>query len=150
MLQSRWLGRRHAIAAAAILLSIGVGTLRAKNAASEPAVVDGAPSGMVTFVAGGVCPPGWVHLYDVEGRVVVGTVTKNDVGVTVGKPFGDREERLHKHDYEGAVELPKKNIAGANGGNNSGAGNGSYPVAGETSEDASGLPFVQMEGCVRP
>lgn len=150
MLHSKWKRRRHAIAMTAIVLGIGTTALNERKAASESAVVDGAPAGMVAFVSGGVCPAGWLHLYDIEGRAVVGTTVKDDIGLTVGTPLADREERRHKHDYAGKIELPKKNIAGANGGNNSGAGNGTYPIIGATSEETSGLPFVQMEGCVRP
>lgn len=125
-------------------------SLRQRDAASEPMAADGAPSGMVAFVSGGVCPPGWLHLYEMEGRVLVGTVDKAEIGETVGSAYTDREERLHHHDYAGTVELPKKNVAGANGGNQSGAAWGSYAVMGTTSDSDSGLPFVQMEGCVKP
>jgi hypothetical protein len=105
---------------------------------------------MVAFVAGGVCPPGWVHSFEVEGRVLVGTVDDTEIGETVGMPYADREERGHGHEYAGTVELPKKNIAGANGGNESGAEWGSYEVKGITADGNSSLPFVQMEGCVKP
>jgi hypothetical protein len=80
----------------------------------------------------------------------VGTVDKAEIGETVGTPYTDREERLHHHDYAGTMELAKKNIAGVNGGNQSGAARGSYAVMGTTSASESGLPFVQMEGCVKP
>lgn len=150
MLRSRWPGRRCVVAVSAIVLILGLASLHQRDAASEPMAADGAPSGMVTFVAGGVCPPGWVHLYEIEGRVLVGTVDKAEIGDMVGSPFADREERLHHHEYAGTIELPKKNVAGANGGNESGAQWGSYGIMGTTSDAESGLPFVQMEGCVKP
>ncbi len=150
MSQSRWLQRRWLAAAVAIVLGIGVASLPQRDAASEPMVTDGAPSGMVAFVSGGVCPPGWEHLYELEGRVLVGTVDIAEIGETVGTAYTDREERQHHHDYTGAIELPQKSVAGANGGNQSGAKWGSYSVMGTTSESESGLPFVQMEGCVKP
>jgi hypothetical protein len=89
-------------------------------------------------------------VYDVEGRVAVGTVATAEVGLTVGSPYADREERLHHHDYAGTIDLPKKAIAGANGGNESGAAANSYSIMGTTADAPSGLPFVQMEGCVKP
>lgn len=110
---------------------------------------DGAPPGMVAFVAGGVCPPGWVHSFEFEGRILVGTVDKAEIGDTVATAFTDREVRTHHHDYTGVVDLPKKNVAAANGGNENGAAWGMYPVMGTTSEAETGLPFVQMEGCVK-
>jgi hypothetical protein len=150
MLQARLHGHRHVVAAAAAILGVFVASSSARHAASEPMASDGAPSGMVAFVAGGVCPPGWVHIYDVEGRVAVGTVATAEVGLTVGLPYADREVRVHHHDYAGTIDLPKKNIAGANGGNESGAAANSYPIMGTTTDAHSGLPFVQMEGCVKP
>jgi len=148
MLRSRW--RRCFVASGAIVLGVCVASLYQRDAASETMAADGAPSGMVTFVSGGVCPPGWLHNYEVEGRILVGTVDKAEIGETVGTPYTDREVRVHRHDYAGTIDLPKKNIAGANGGNESGAGWGMYPVMGTTSDAESELPFVQMEGCVKP
>jgi hypothetical protein len=142
--------RRSFGAAAAILFAIGTASLSQRDAASEPIVADGAPSGMVAFVANGVCPPGWVHSFELEGRILVGTVDKAEIGETVGTPFADREVRVHHHDYVGTIDLPKKNIAGANGGNESGASWGTYSVMGTTTDSESGLPFIQMEGCVKP
>lgn len=137
------------MATSAIVVGIGIASLQQRNAASEPMPTDGAPAGMVTFVSGGVCPPGWVHSFEVEGRILVGTVDKGEIGETVATAFTDREIRTHHHDYMGVIDLPQKNIAAANGGNESGAAWGAYPVMGTTSDIESGLPFVQMEGCVK-
>lgn len=142
--------RRWFAIAAAILGAIAGVSLSQNNAASEPMTTDGAPSGMVAFVAGGSCPPGWLHSFELEGRILVGTVDDAEIGESVGTPFTDREARVHHHDYSGSVDLPKKNIAGANGGNESGAAWGTYTVMGATGDSESGLPFVQMEGCVKP
>jgi hypothetical protein len=141
---------RHTKWLAALVLVSSFGMLRARDASSEPNVADGAPSGMVVFVGGGVCPPGWMHASDLEGRAIVGTVTKEDVGVDVGTPFGDREERVHSHDYTGTVQLTSKGIVAANGPENTIAAPGSYSIAGATTENATGLPFFQMEGCIKP
>ena len=73
-----------------------------------------------------------------------------DVGLEVGTPFADREERLHEHAYSGEVTLVAKNIAASNGGNQNGAAAATYPLAGTTKKVASGLPFLQIAGCVKP
>ena len=150
MRQRKWLDRRRVIAVVVLMGGSGFAMLRAPEASSEPMVVDGAPSGMVAFVGGGVCPPGWVHVSDLEGRAIVGTVTKEDVGITVGTAFGDREERAHRHDYTAKVTLGAKAIGSPNGANMSGAAAMTYSVADMTEEKAGGLPFFQMEGCVKP
>lgn len=150
MPQSKWPRRRWFPLGPAILLAIASIAISQNEVTGEPMAEDGAPSGMVGFVAGGVCPPGWVHSFDLEGRILVGTVDKAEIGETVGSPFTDREVRVHHHDYTGTIDLPKKNIAGANGGNQSGAAWGTYSVMGATTDSESGLPFVQMEGCVKP
>ncbi|MRG93832.1 hypothetical protein [Polyangium spumosum] len=142
--RQRW----AAAAIAALVLSFGF--VKARRASGETPPDDGAPSGLVAFVAGGVCPEGWVTVYDVEGRVVVGAIYPEDVGLEVGTPFADREERLHEHAYSGEVTLVAKNIAAANGGNQSGAAAATYPLAGTTKEATSGLPFLQVAGCVKP
>lgn len=150
MCQRKWLDRRRVIAVAVLIGGAGFALLRAPEASSEPMVVDGAPSGMVAFVGGGVCPPGWVHVSDLEGRAIVGTVTKEDVGITVGTPLGDREDRLHRHDYTAEIMLTAKGIGSPNGVNMSGAAAMTYPVVGMTAEKSGGLPFYQMEGCIKP
>lgn len=113
-------------------------------------VADGAPSGMVAFVAGGVCPPGWIHASNLEGRAIVGTVITEDVGIQVGTPFTDREERTHHHDYTIDINLPAKFVAASNGPDATAALAKLYSVADVTDENASELPFFQMEACVKP
>jgi hypothetical protein len=126
------------------------GNLRAREALSEPMEVDGAPSGMVTFFTGGQCPPGWTHAAALEGRVIVGTVLNEDVGIDVGLPFTDQETRVHTHKYTGKVVLPAKGIATTPGLNGAAAATGTYSVAGTTMAESTGLPFFQMEGCIKP
>ncbi|HRI63250.1 MAG TPA: hypothetical protein PK156_03410 [Polyangium sp.] len=150
MNRSKWVRSRWFASTITIVVVLVIALLPRRDAASETMPADGAPSGMVAFVAGGVCPPGWVHSYEVEGRVFVGTVDDDEIGETVGMAYTDREERAHHHDYAGTIDLPKKNIAGANGGNESGAEWGAYEIMGTTGDTSSALPFVQMEGCVKP
>lgn len=124
--------------------------LCSRNASSEPMVTDGAPSGMITFAAGGVCPAGWVHVSALEGRAIVGTVTEEDVGIAVGTPFTDREERVHDHHYTGSVTLAPKPVGVPLGFNGNVAEAGTYPIEGITGENDAGLPFFQMEACMKP
>jgi hypothetical protein len=131
-------------------LVIGLGVVGARRASGETTPNDGAPKGMLVFVAGGECPAGWVRVFDVEGRIVVGAIYPEDVGIQVGLPLGDREERAHEHAYSGEITLPAKNLVAANGGNQSGAAAGVYPIEGTTSKSTSALPFVQVQGCVKP
>ncbi|MBK9265413.1 MAG: hypothetical protein IPM54_37210 [Polyangiaceae bacterium] len=150
MRQTKWLERRRAVAVAAVVVGMGFGMLHARDASSEPQAEDGAPSGMVAFVGGGDCPPGWLHASDIEGRAIVGTVIKEDVGVDVGTPFTAGEERVHEHAFTGAVNLPAKYITAVNGVAAGVALAGTFSVTGVTDKNADGLPFFQMEGCIKP
>lgn len=148
--QREWLVRRRGVAIVALVVGVGFGLLRIRNASSEPMGVDGAPSGMVTFVGGGSCPPGWIHISDLEGKAIVGTVIKEDVGIDVGLPFTDREKRVHQHDYTVDINLPAKFLFGSNGPNDTAALAKLYSVTDVTAESASEVPFFQMEACVKP
>jgi len=150
MRKTKWLERRSVVVVAALVLGSGFELLRARDASSEPMVTDGAPSGMVAFVGGGVCPPGWVKAEGIQGRAIVGTVIKEDVGVEVGTPLDDREDRLHLHNFTGTVTLVAKGIGAPDGANTNVAAPATYSLGGMTDEGAAGLPFFQMEGCVKP
>ncbi len=150
MRQKEWLVHRRTVAVVALAVGASLGMLRTRNASSEPMVADGAPFGMVTFVGGGVCPPGWVRASDLEGRAIVGTVTKEDVGVEVGTAFTDREERVHQHQYTGSVTLAPKPVGVPLGVNTIVAAAGTYSIEGMTEKNDAGLPFFQMEGCLKP
>jgi hypothetical protein len=131
-------------------IAIGAFVLGLSRASGGPAEDDGAPSGMVAFVQGGNCPLGWEPALLVEGRLVVAVDDGANVGVEVGEPLVDREDRAHTHAYSGDLTLASKNIAAANGSNMEGAAAKAYPVAGTTAEETSGLPFVQVKACVKP
>ena len=115
---------------------------------------DGVPSGTVAFFSlddpAGGCPPGWARADAVAGRLVVGVTAAEDVGVAIGVPLADQEDRTHLHPYAAEVTLPSRNIAGANGGNGQGAGSGEHGVAADTDAGTSGLPFVQLLVCEKP
>lgn len=114
---------------------------------------DGIPSGTVAFFAGTNCPTGWTRPDYAKGRMVVAVVDGGNVGVTVGTPLGDQEDRKHQHGHSGSVQLLKKGIA-ANRGflSSSGTEAQTYSTAGNGQQDAapSGLPFVQLLACEKP
>jgi hypothetical protein len=133
-----------------VLLFAGlcIGLIGTQNAAGE-GTDDGVPAGMVAHVTGGMCPPGWTAASNVEGRIVVAVADGKDVGVQVGMPLGDQEDRLHTHTYKGDLILPSKSIAAADGPNMEGAQAQTYPISRTTNAGPSGLPFVQVTTCVK-
>ncbi|MFT3771866.1 MAG: hypothetical protein QM820_41185 [Minicystis sp.] len=119
--------------------------------ADQPPGDDGVPSGTVAFFAGDACPPGWQLSAKAQGRLVVGVADgMKKIGLQVGNPLADREDRQHNHDYFGNVTLPGKGIAGADGSGSDGAEATTYTVAGTSDPTASGLPFMQMAACEKP
>ncbi len=134
-----------------VLAVLGLGALPGRLATAETPGDDGVPSGTVAFFSfdgsGGNCPAGWVPAAQVQGRMVVGTTEAADVGVLVGAPLADQEDRAHVHAYQGTVQLPSRNVAGANGGNNQGAQSGDHALMGTSDASTSGLPFVQLLVC---
>lgn len=150
MRQTDWLVHRRTIAVVALVVGASFGVFHIRDASSEPSVADGAPSGMVTFVGGGVCPPGWVHASELEGRTIVGTLTSERLGIDVGTPFTDREERVHDHHYTGSVVLDPKEVGVPIGLNGTVAAAGTYPIEGMAEESGGQLPFFQMEACIKP
>ncbi len=130
-------------------LIAGVWVLGADRASGDAPPDDGVPRGAVAFFAGAACPTGWAPSEDAKGRLIVGATDEADVGVKVGTPLADREDRTHAHGYSGMVSLKVKNIAGADGANDNGAQSGPYAVTGMTAESPSGLGFVQVLVCVK-
>lgn len=112
---------------------------------------DGAPRGMVAFFAAGSgCPDGWQAASAAAGRLVVGVRDVNDVGSRVGLPLGDREDRAHLHAFSAGAMIGVKNLAAADGGNQSAAQPGASTTAGSTLPARTGLPFTQLIVCRRP
>jgi hypothetical protein len=104
---------------------------------------------MVAYISGGACPVGWIPASNVEGRIIIAVSDGKDVGVQVGIPLGDQEDRQHAHGYKGEMVLPSKSIAATNGANLEGAKAQSYSISGTTNAGPSGLPFVQVTTCVK-
>ena len=134
-----------------LLVGLGLCLAMGGRATAEAPGQDGVPSGTVAFFSfddtGGNCPAGWLPAAQAQGRLVVGTTEPADVGVLVGTPLTDQEDRTHIHPYQGTVNLPSRNIAGADGGNHNGAQSGDHVVSGNSENSSSGLPFVQLLVC---
>src|SRR4051812_1845848 len=124
-------------------LASGLWLSGVRPAAGDPPGDDGAPPGMVSFFAGGVCPKGWAPASNVQGRLIVGVISGADTGIQVGTPLGDREDRLHAHTYTATVALPYKSVSGSDGSTN-GAAAQNYTVSGTSLDMPSGLPFAQV------
>src|SRR4051812_10927093 len=110
----RAVGRLGVVVAGAAIAIAG-----SRRAEGDPAPLDGAPKGAVAFFAGTSCPPGWVPAADAQGRLLAGVTEAEAVGVTVGDPLGDREDRAHQHAWSGDVTLPYKSVSAADGPNQS-------------------------------
>lgn len=111
---------------------------------------DGIPSGTVAFFTGASCPAGWNRPDYAKGRMVVAVVDGGNVGVTVGAPLADRENRVHQHDYSVSASLPGKGLLGSTGGSIPGAQAQTYTITGQSDPAPSDLPFVQLLACEKP
>ena len=112
---------------------------------------DGAPSGMVAyFASGSACPTGWVIADEVAGRMVVGVSDVNNIGLRVGTPLADQEDRAHMHSFTATTSIPSKNLAAADGSNNSAAQSGGVTSDGMAGAATTGLPFTQLIVCKKP
>ena len=121
----------------------------APESIAAAALPDTAPPGIVLFAADDTCPIGWSPLPGARGRIIVGAATGGDVGVVVGNPLSDREDRVHRHNVTLALTLTQRNIAAANGPNNDGAAPGRHDATLTTGPATSGLPFRQLLACVK-
>lgn len=108
---------------------------------------DGVPAGMIAYFSGTQCPEGWSISVESQGRIAIGVIDGDLVGVQVGEPLGDREDRTHTHTWTGEAALTPRNVAGADGSNNQGAAAMTYTVSGETTPSPSGAGFVQALAC---
>lgn len=138
----QWLGASALIG----VLAIGVQT-----ASGDDNTGGDVPSGMLSFMAGDVaaCPPGWRVAQEASGRLVVGVTSSDAVGKLVGTALTSQEDRTHVHPFQTVADLPYKSISAANGGNGQGAAAARYTDSGISEPAASGLPFVQLVGCVK-
>jgi hypothetical protein len=105
------------------------------------------PKGAMAFFATGPCPDGWIAAGYAEGRLVLAINDGIPVGLSVGQPLGDREDRTHAHAFTAGVTLDYRSISAADGGNNNGAAAQMYGMSGTSSAVSTGLPFFQLPAC---
>lgn len=138
------------LAVPVLLCGLAVGMRTAKG--DDPTgSLDDAPRGMLSFVSPdtAACPQGWRTAQETSGRLVVGVTDSDAVGKLVGTPLTTQEARTHTHSFLVTADLPYKSISAANGGNGQGASARKYQDDGDTEPAPTGLPFVQLLGCVR-
>src|SRR4051812_18361740 len=88
---------------------------------ARPPPAGAVPRGMVAFVDGAACPPGWQVSTLAAGRLLIGTDRADTVGHAVGDPLAAEEDRAHLHAVGVAtIALPAKSIAAADGSNDQG------------------------------
>lgn len=131
------------------VLCIGAALAFSGRAAGDAVTDDGVPPQLVSFFLNGAaaCPPGWDTAAEVSGRMVVAVEQAEEIGVQVGTPLADQEDRKHQHAFAAATDLPYKSVSAANGGNQEGARAGEQRWTGQTAAATSGLPFIQLPVC---
>ena len=110
--------------------------------------VAAAPLGAVMFATEGDCPEGWTRFNPGAGRLFVGAGAPGDVGVSVGAPLGNLEDRTHTHAVSISAALSQRSIAAANGGNSQGAAHGALSTTIASGPAASGAAFLQVAWCI--
>jgi hypothetical protein len=141
-----------ALAGGSVVVGVALFSARAHGDPPAPPS-DGAPAGLVAFVSGSTCPPGWAPDVEAQGRLIVGAhpdEAASAVGSTVGSALADQENRVHAHAASASVTLSSKSISGANGSNDDGAQSKSYVFAADVKAGPSKLPFLQLLACKRP
>jgi hypothetical protein len=131
-------------------LILGGVLLAARPSGSAPED-DGVPRGMVAFFVGASgCPAGWVTASEAAGRMLVAVDDSNSLGRRIGVPLGDRDDPSHTHAFTASGTIAVKNLAAADGGNQSAAQPGVLATTGTTLPARTGLPFVQLVVCKKP
>ena len=105
------------------------------------------PSGLITWFQGSSCPAGWSTYGTSFGRLLLSVDTPSQSGVTVGSPLSPQSAPIHSHTYTTTLSLPVHDISAAGGGNSQGACNGNVQLTGTTSQEDSGVPFIQLILC---
>lgn len=117
------------------------------------------PAGVTAFQQLPACPSGWTEVNRALGRYIVGLAPTGLPGATWGgKPLEAGEVRRHQHAMNGAINLPRHNIAGASGCCASGyAGSGAVSFTGNTVVDTASAddgavqaPYYTATFCSKP
>jgi hypothetical protein len=109
------------------------------------------PSGSLAFYEASACPSGWTPAIAEKGRFIVGRMSGVSAGQTNGSAaLAAGEDRTHVHDLSGDVTVPGHELAIANGCCYSQTGRmGAHAYAFATDPGSSGVPFVELLGCVK-
>ncbi|MEM9385480.1 MAG: hypothetical protein AAGA68_10495 [Pseudomonadota bacterium] len=94
------------------------------------------------------CPQGWSTNDDMRGRYLVGSAL-GDQATFGGAPLTDLENRVHLHEFSGEVALHKTEVVAAPGGDHHWAKKKKYDYNGESTEQGSGAPYIQMLTCTK-
>lgn len=116
-------------------------------AASGDTTEDTTPSGMVAFVSGNTCPPGWVVPESAQGRLIIGVADPNAVGITVGTPLIDKTPPTHSHPFTANLVMSYQAVSAISCCNKSGAAAKTYSVSSTLATDTADLPFLQLPVC---
>ena len=109
----------------------------------------GVPDGAVAYHTGTTCPAGWQPLTDAQGRFLVGRTDGTQVGVTVGTPLAQGEDRTHTHSFSTSVDVGATGVAGLSGCCTDVGAAGTQPVSGATNAGQAGPPRIAQLACER-
>ncbi len=107
------------------------------------------PDGAVAFHQGTSCPAGWQPLVDAQGRFLVGRTDGTQVGVTVGAPLAQGEDRTHTHGYATTVDIGSTGVAGLSGCCTDVGAAGTQSVGGTADAAHAGPPRIAQLACQR-
>jgi len=107
----------------------------------------GIPQGIAHWFRSTTCPDGWQEFASTKGRLIVSVSDGMLGGLTVNDALANLEDRTHSHEIESQVTLDTKSVSAIGCCNPDGACHGTYPLNGSTTNDASGMPFVQLVLC---
>jgi hypothetical protein len=95
------------------------------------------------------CPHGWAAKQDANGRILVPGYAEGGPTSNTASPLASGEDRLHNHTFEIGFTTTDVSFEGIDGCcDSSPAKAGVVSIAGTTSSESSGLPYVQLLTCV--
>lgn len=97
----------------------------------------------------GQCPDGWQAFSESKGRILVPAYKDGGAVTSSATPLQSGEDRHHNHDFSTSFTATSVSYAGVEGCCNSGpSAAGTIDVAGTTSSESNGLPYVQLLTCI--
>jgi hypothetical protein len=127
-----------------------------KNAAAVPGSAP-LPHGLQMFFDMAACPIGWIQTATTQGRLIVGLPQGAPQDVTFGGPSlsssadAGVDVRTHAHAVTATLATTSQGIALASGCCAGGyASNGTYTAMVDSSQDETGLPYLELLACENP